>query len=608
MSYSNNDTSEDLHPKPSLVDLNTIDKAMNESSNNITSSTYRNFTTDNNTDMLWEQLANEAKMVKTSEQQYFAKDGNDDTSDISSTHSTSSSYSRRSKTSAISDHKTSDAINNRKSTHGINLASLPTNQHQQPTQSYQQPSHVHQTHEPSQQQPHIHSFPPQPSQAGPSHGNGQTFHQNEEKSYEFTKEQIQLQKLDMIRKLGELHHNGVTLSQKYTIESDLDAMKFEYELHTSIRAKQNSVNWMSSVLMNCIYGIEMLNDKYDPFSINLSGWSQQMSRDSNSYYDVFGELYEKYNKPGKSVPPEIKLLFMITGSATKFALQNAAVNAIPNLAEKFKSNPELAANLRAKAQADKMKQMDDQQQQNLQKYINKQHTDAMEKMNNLKMLEEKKKEFIIKQNDLRRQEELNKLQEQLGSNTPSLYSYQQNSNSGLIKPVSFPQEMMQSKTQDNVPYKPPYTTQIPQMSQQIPQQTPLQQIPQMSQQMSQQVPQQVPQQIPQIPLQQASSNITNHNAELYRQQSIMNQKKIMQQQEIAKMNGNQYNMADNISSGETHVQLKPKLQELMKKDKFDDTESRISSVSVSDIDNISNNSRVILKRKRKKTNSLKIDT
>ena len=39
-----------------------------------------------------------------------------------------------------------------------------------------------------------------------------------------------------------------------------------------------------------------------------------MSADINSYYDVFGELYEKYSQPGKSVAPEIKLMMMVSGS------------------------------------------------------------------------------------------------------------------------------------------------------------------------------------------------------------------------------------------------------------------------------------------------------
>jgi hypothetical protein len=49
-------------------------------------------------------------------------------------------------------------------------------------------------------------------------------------------EQIKLMKLDMLRKLGELKGYGVTLSQKYNMNSDLSTMKYEYELHRGIRS------------------------------------------------------------------------------------------------------------------------------------------------------------------------------------------------------------------------------------------------------------------------------------------------------------------------------------------------------------------------------------
>jgi hypothetical protein len=77
-------------------------------------------------------------------------------------------------------------------------------------------------------------------------------------------------------------------------------------------------------MLNCIYGIEILNDKYDPFSLKLTNWSQQINADISSYYDVFGEIYEKYNSPGKSMSPELKLILMIGGSALKFHLNQVA--------------------------------------------------------------------------------------------------------------------------------------------------------------------------------------------------------------------------------------------------------------------------------------------
>ena len=139
-------------------------------------------------------------------------------------------------------------------------------------------------------------------------------------------EQQRIKKMDMLRKLGELTQYGVKLSQNYNMQSDYFIMKQEFELHTNIRAKQNSVNWMSSLMMNCIYGLEIMNEKYNPFDLKLNGWSQQINADANNYYEVFGEIYEKYNKPGKNMSPELKLMLMISGSALKFHLNKTLLS------------------------------------------------------------------------------------------------------------------------------------------------------------------------------------------------------------------------------------------------------------------------------------------
>lgn len=530
MSNSSSD-SRDLHPKPNLVDSSTVNRAINDTDNkhNFTTEGFRSGVTDDKTDMMWQYLANEDKLVNTSERKYFGNDEKDsESTDTESTDTESSTASN-----------TTDVLKK----NNINISNIPT----------QKPVFNMGTS----------------GSSGNGHINGHTNSTAHPDPPKLSKEQIQLEKLDMLRKLGELAQKGVTLSQKYTINSDLDAMRFEYELHNSIRAKQNSINWMSNVMMNCVYGIEMLNDKYDPFSVNLTGWSQHMNRDINNYYDVFGELYEKYNKPGKSVPPEIKLLLMITGSATKFAIQNTISGSLPNIGDKFKEDPELAATLRARAQADKMKQMDEQQRDGLQNYMNQQHDNALKQMNDIHMLEQKKKEFMMKQELLRKQEEINRLQKEIGSNM-SLSE----SDKPSIKPVQFPPGMMSNPPAISPQQLQAEAAQRAQMEQ-------LQQLRQMQQMQQMQQPQ--------------GGDIN----EMIRQQSIIEQKRALHQQEMNR---------DNVSLGKTHVSINPHLRELMmNSEKSYDTDSKISSISTENGDNVSKNSKVILRRKRKK-NHIKINT
>jgi len=214
---------------------------------------------------------------------------------------------------------------------------------------------------------------------------------------ELSPDKQMLKRLDMLRKLGELVQYGVKLSQNYNMNSDYFAMKYEYELHKNIRAKQNSVNWMSSLMLNCIYGIEILNEKYNPFDLKLKNWSEQINADINNYYDVFGEIYEKYNQPGKNMAPELKLVLMISGSALKFHLNNTLLsqnNKIPpNLTQNTEQDPAILEQIRAKEAYEKIREETLKSSEILKEKTNKEHTEALKQMNDMLYLQNKKIEL-----------------------------------------------------------------------------------------------------------------------------------------------------------------------------------------------------------------------
>jgi len=266
-----------------------------------------------------------------------------------------------------------------------------------------------------------------------------------------SEEELMLRKLDMLRKLGELSNAGVKLSQNYNMKSDLKMMKYEYELHKSIRAKQNAINWMSNMLLNGIYAIEMLNDKYDPFGLKLKGWSEQMNADADNYYDVFGELYEKYSHPTKGMAPELKFLLMLSGSALKFHLSNQVINGSSNLNETLENNPELMEKLRRKATAEKLQQ-NNKNNESLNNKMSKEHEKAVEKANDLKMIKEKEIEFLNAQKTLaEKHAQLEQLKQGLqGLNTTKMNQQQQTS-------PQIPQQMPTSVNHNlNQPNRDPY--------------------------------------------------------------------------------------------------------------------------------------------------------
>ncbi len=206
---------------------------------------------------------------------------------------------------------------------------------------------------------------------------------------EFSEEKERLEKMDMLRKLAELAEQKVKLSQDYDINSDLKTMKFEYDLHKNIRAKRNAINWMSSVYLNIVYGLEQLNDEYNPFDLRLSGWSEQINAEPANYYDVFGEIYEKYNSSGKSMAPELKLLLMMSGSAVKCHLNISSMKANTNDPNNdLDKNPEKIKELREKAM-NKTKQ----DQEKIEEKLKKEHENAATKAKDIQMIKNKEKEM-----------------------------------------------------------------------------------------------------------------------------------------------------------------------------------------------------------------------
>ena len=140
-------------------------------------------------------------------------------------------------------------------------------------------------------------------------------------------------KMEKLAKLIELKNRGYNLTKNYTIESDYDEMCFEIEHWTKYQKKKDGVELGKSFLMNAITAMEFLNDRYDPFGVNLTGWSEHVKVTSDGYNDVFSELYDKYRYSDKKVEPEIKLLLMLTASAVTFHTSKSLSNSMGGLNE-----------------------------------------------------------------------------------------------------------------------------------------------------------------------------------------------------------------------------------------------------------------------------------
>ncbi|MAD48680.1 MAG: hypothetical protein CMQ53_04920 [Gammaproteobacteria bacterium] len=154
-------------------------------------------------------------------------------------------------------------------------------------------------------------------------------------------EEMLKQKLLYLRKLEALEKKGIQLTKKYNMDSPLAEMKGEYEMIKSEKEKGNSVKFQGKMMMAFVSAVEYLNGKFDPFDIKLDGWSESINENIDEYDEIFGELHEKYGGSA-SLAPELKLLFMMGGSAAMCHMTNTMFkSSIPGMDDIMRQNPEL---------------------------------------------------------------------------------------------------------------------------------------------------------------------------------------------------------------------------------------------------------------------------
>jgi hypothetical protein len=156
-----------------------------------------------------------------------------------------------------------------------------------------------------------------------------------------SKEELLKEKFEYLRKLEALEKKGVELTKKYSMDSDLNEMKGEYENIIAEKERKNSLQFQGKVLTTLITGLEFLNNRFDPFDVKLDGWSEQVNENLDDYDEIFSELHEKYKSKAK-MAPEIKLLFNLVTSGVMIHMTNTMFkSSMPGMDDIMRQNPDL---------------------------------------------------------------------------------------------------------------------------------------------------------------------------------------------------------------------------------------------------------------------------
>ena len=136
------------------------------------------------------------------------------------------------------------------------------------------------------------------------------------------------EKLDYLMKLDRFKSNG-QLVREFTLKSSLLEIKKEtHRIEHALNLK-GSIKFQQKMLMAIVSGLEYANKRFDPFSIELDGWSENVFENIEDFNTVFERLYEKYRKRGE-MSPELELLITLAGSAFMFNMSNQLFKSVNN--------------------------------------------------------------------------------------------------------------------------------------------------------------------------------------------------------------------------------------------------------------------------------------
>jgi len=181
------------------------------------------------------------------------------------------------------------------------------------------------------------------------YGGGYMMEEEEEKPSPGFKT-IDEEKADLVNKLGRLEKKGFTVNKRLNAYSPIDELRNEVKRITYSIDVDKSVKFARRMLIACTTGLEFMNKKYNPFEIQLDGWSENVMENVDDYDEVFEELYVKY-RTKMHVAPEVKLIMMLGGSAMMFHLTNSMFKSVmPNMNDVIKQNPGLVQNMMSAVQ------------------------------------------------------------------------------------------------------------------------------------------------------------------------------------------------------------------------------------------------------------------
>ena len=151
------------------------------------------------------------------------------------------------------------------------------------------------------------------------------------------------EKKEILYQFDRLRSKGVKVPYDFNMNSNIHEMRSSYERIKREKEIDASIRFQRKMMMGFVTGCEFLNTRYNPFSVELDGWSEQVHESVDDYDDIFEELHDKYKDSGSNMAPELRLLISLGGSAFMFHLTKKMFSnsQLPKVEEVLQRNPDL---------------------------------------------------------------------------------------------------------------------------------------------------------------------------------------------------------------------------------------------------------------------------
>lgn len=165
------------------------------------------------------------------------------------------------------------------------------------------------------------------------------------KKKKMSQDDILKRKQELLFELDRFELKGRSYFRKLTLASSLEEIEGAHERIQLDMELDDAIASFRKLLISIVSICERVCDnyffqKYSPIKPRLTGWSQSVSLEIESYDNVFKKLYIKHRSK-TLVGPEIQLIGMIGMSAITFHITSLAANKFPGVSDMLNKDPSL---------------------------------------------------------------------------------------------------------------------------------------------------------------------------------------------------------------------------------------------------------------------------